>query len=316
MDGKKMCTSCFHLLPPEAFIYKNKPYKTCSACLTAKSNKRVERNALPINNQLESMNNQIENQLENEIETITFTNIIEHISNKVSSLEQDKKFYFNLCVKIDDDILAKVNHDMRLLFNDFKKDWNQSATNQISDSDNTRYFIDPECWICSCPPFLYSRFLICKHLVQHAVNNVVLLDSQGIRLLYENFKRQEDYPFLIWSINGKLTQKDFNIKQFTISQVNIQSSLISQNSSLVKMDQDEPFDPEMCWTCEQKVAAIKSMATHLKQELLANNLNHVTQVVNNIDKLFNMLKDIEIAQNKRKRDPTWHGSTPWTFFLP
>ncbi|CAG8815063.1 16037_t:CDS:1, partial [Racocetra fulgida] len=84
-------------------------------CLTAKSNKRAERNALPIDNQLESTNNQIENQLENEIETITFTDIIEHISNKVSSLEQDEKFYFNLYVKIDDDILAKVNHDMRLL---------------------------------------------------------------------------------------------------------------------------------------------------------------------------------------------------------
>ncbi|CAG8754522.1 31831_t:CDS:1, partial [Racocetra persica] len=56
--------------------------------------------------------------------------------------------------------------------------------------------------------------------------------------------------------------------------------------------------------------------THLEQELLANNLNHVMQVVNNMDKLFNILKDIEIAQNKRKCNPTWRGSTPWTLFLP
>ncbi|CAG8613866.1 2209_t:CDS:2 [Cetraspora pellucida] len=62
-----MCTLCFYLLPPEAFIYKNKYYKTCSACLTTKSNKRAKKKALPVDNYLESTNDQIENQFKNEI---------------------------------------------------------------------------------------------------------------------------------------------------------------------------------------------------------------------------------------------------------
>ncbi|CAG8707527.1 25784_t:CDS:1 [Racocetra persica] len=106
---------CFHLLPPEAFIYKNKSYKTCSACLTTKSNKRAGKKALPVDNHLESTNDQIENQFKDEIETITFTDIIEHIFNKISSLKQNQKLSFNLCVKIDDNILTKINHNMRLL---------------------------------------------------------------------------------------------------------------------------------------------------------------------------------------------------------
>ncbi|CAG8775897.1 18235_t:CDS:1, partial [Racocetra persica] len=97
-----------------------------------------------------------------------------------------------------------------------------------------------------------------------------------------------------------------NMQQSIISQVEIQSSLTSQNSDLVEMDQDEEtFDSEIHRICEQKIAAIRCIAIYLEQELLANNLNHVTQVVDNMDKLFSMLSDIELAQNRKRRDSTW-----------
>ncbi|RIB08943.1 hypothetical protein C2G38_1982079 [Gigaspora rosea] len=50
-------------------------------------------------------------------------------------------------------------------FDDFKRDWRRLAATQIDDDDHTHYFIDSARWICSCPSFLNSRFLICKHLL-------------------------------------------------------------------------------------------------------------------------------------------------------
>ncbi|CAG8456975.1 13112_t:CDS:2 [Racocetra fulgida] len=101
MSDLKMCTSCMHFLPPDAFIYKNKNYKTCSDCLTTRSNKRAEKKVLSTNNQLDNM--------------IAFTEIIEYVSNQIASIEQNSKIFFSICVKLDNDILVKVNHNMRLL---------------------------------------------------------------------------------------------------------------------------------------------------------------------------------------------------------
>ncbi|CAG8816975.1 26211_t:CDS:1, partial [Gigaspora rosea] len=53
-------------------------------------------------------------------------------------------------------------------FDGFKRDWNRLAATPKDNDDHTCYFIDAAHWICSCPPFLNSRFLICKHLVKRA----------------------------------------------------------------------------------------------------------------------------------------------------
>jgi hypothetical protein len=90
---------------------------------------------------------------------------------------------------------------------------------------------------------------------------------------------------------------------------------ILENAVLVADGDDEVQDPDVRTTCSAKVAAVKRMAEHLEQELSANNLQHVSRVVNNMDRLFTMLDDIETTQRKRRRDQTWRGSTPWTMFL-
>ncbi|CAG8488538.1 9781_t:CDS:2 [Scutellospora calospora] len=58
-------------------------------------NKNISKQVLSSNNELESINDQI-SRLENEIEKITFADIVEYISNKVNSLEQNASFSFNL----------------------------------------------------------------------------------------------------------------------------------------------------------------------------------------------------------------------------
>jgi hypothetical protein len=48
----------------------------------------------------------------------------------------------------------------------FKREWRQCQVKPIPDRENPRYDPLPYRWVCSCPAFSVSRFLICKHLVQ------------------------------------------------------------------------------------------------------------------------------------------------------
>ncbi|KAF0457455.1 ATP-dependent DNA helicase pif1 [Gigaspora margarita] len=208
-------------------------------------------------------------------------------------------------------------------FDDFKKDWNRLAATPIDDDDHTNYFIDSARWICSCPAFLNSHFLICKHLVKRATIMAKLQNPEGIRLLYENFQRREDYPFLVWNTNEHM-MTEVNTQKAMAPQVESGNNITekdetpcprSGNNSVEMGENDEVFDPEMRQTYEQKVEAVKRMADHLEQELAANNFNHITCVINNMDRLFTMLNDIETAQNRRRHNRTWRGSTPWTLYL-
>ena len=79
-------------------------------------------------------------------------------------------------------------------FEPFKKEWNKLAAKTIANEVEERHTTDLKRWVCSCPSFLCSRFLICKHLVQKAIGDA---KAQGIRLVYTNFKRRTEYPFLI-----------------------------------------------------------------------------------------------------------------------
>ncbi|TFK57940.1 hypothetical protein BDN72DRAFT_736461, partial [Pluteus cervinus] len=49
---------------------------------------------------------------------------------------------------------------------EFKKEWRKLEKREITLPVNDAYRPDPAKWICTCPAFVTSRFLICKHLVQ------------------------------------------------------------------------------------------------------------------------------------------------------
>jgi hypothetical protein len=49
---------------------------------------------------------------------------------------------------------------------EFKKVWRKCEKTSIRDPDDPKYAPDPSRWVCTCPSFVKSRFLICKHLVQ------------------------------------------------------------------------------------------------------------------------------------------------------
>lgn len=49
---------------------------------------------------------------------------------------------------------------------DFKKTWKKLETREITLPLSDAYRPDARKWTCTCPSFVISRFLICKHLVQ------------------------------------------------------------------------------------------------------------------------------------------------------
>ncbi|KAF8495679.1 hypothetical protein F5888DRAFT_533135 [Russula emetica] len=49
---------------------------------------------------------------------------------------------------------------------EFKKTWRNLEAREITMPINDAYGPDTKNWICTCPFFVTSRFLICKHLVQ------------------------------------------------------------------------------------------------------------------------------------------------------
>ncbi|KAF0436882.1 histidine phosphatase superfamily-domain-containing protein [Gigaspora margarita] len=184
-----------------------------------------------------------------------------------------------------------------------KLHWNQLATKPIADSVEKCYATNLDYWIYNCPLFLHSRFLICKHLIHHAIEKVKLQNPERIRLLYNNFKRRTVYPFLIW--NGS--------KPKEILTPNLDLQL--QSSMAFSADgYDENANPELYQQCEVKVVALEYLSNHLREELSLNNLRHVRNVVNNMDRVFTMINDIKSSQLNLKRGNTW-SAKPWTMFL-
>lgn len=78
----------------------------------------------------------------------------------------------------------------------FKKEWIKLSTTDIAPDIDERYHIDVNNWICSCPAYLNSRYLLCKHLVSKKNGNEFLPT-------FLKTARRHDYPLLTFD-NDKL----------------------------------------------------------------------------------------------------------------
>ncbi|CAG8570218.1 16378_t:CDS:2 [Dentiscutata erythropus] len=88
-----------------------------------------------------------------------------------------------------------------------------------------------------------------------------------------------------------------------------------QSSTVLSADGDEErIDPNLYQQCETKVVALEYLVKHLREELSANNIKHIKNVINNMDRVFTMINDIKSSQLNIRRDNTWN-SKPWTMFL-
>ncbi|CAG8701814.1 16044_t:CDS:2 [Cetraspora pellucida] len=124
----------------------------------------------------------------------------------------------------------------------------------------------------------------------------LMTNSVGCKLCFEltTDKRQTDYPFLIWDSsepNDILLTPNFDLKM--------------QSKTVFIADGDnEAVDPELHQQCKAKVDELEYLVNHLKEELFINNIQHVNNVVNNMNRAFTIIK----------RDKTWNAKS-WTMFL-
>ena len=70
----------------------------------------------------------------------------------------------------------------------FKKDWNKAVNKDIESGEDERHHIDTINWICSCPAYSHSPYLLCKHLVV----------KKNILPTFMETKRHHDYPLVFF----------------------------------------------------------------------------------------------------------------------
>ncbi|CAG8832393.1 31772_t:CDS:2, partial [Gigaspora margarita] len=73
----------------------------------------------------------------------------------------------------------------------FKLDWIKKADINIEHDMDERYHVDTTNWICSCPAYLYSRYLICKHLI-------IKKNGKSFLPTFLETKRRHDYPMIFF----------------------------------------------------------------------------------------------------------------------
>ncbi|ORX54575.1 hypothetical protein DM01DRAFT_1279332, partial [Hesseltinella vesiculosa] len=58
----------------------------------------------------------------------------------------------------------------------FRNEWKDLMSRPVQNNRYALYQTDPASWVCGCPYFIHSRFLLCKHLVHRSRH---LGNSQG-----------------------------------------------------------------------------------------------------------------------------------------
>ncbi|CAG8814228.1 22466_t:CDS:2, partial [Gigaspora margarita] len=184
--------------------------------------------------------------------------------------------------------------------------WKLLVSKPVDADAENYYIIDLTRWVCSC-----------------------------IRLVYSNFERNTDYPFLtLKSSSNNLQNQHFNEQPFNEQlhneqplnerslneqPLNINNKLLIQanikNDLIITDENDENFDSDLHQQCKSKIVILECLVKHLNDELLANNLQHVKNVVDNMKRMFTIIDDIESSQCKRQRSNTWSQLKPWMLFL-
>ena len=101
-----VCSSCYRKLPPDAFTYENKTYKTCVNCKTSRAEKKgSKKNALVDNTDGE----------ESPVEILSIDEINSYVADTISGLERDVALFLTFRVKLNEATLTTVGTDVRVM---------------------------------------------------------------------------------------------------------------------------------------------------------------------------------------------------------
>ena len=168
----------------------------------------------------------------------------------------------------------------------FKKEWKELSTQTINNS----YLTDINNWICGCPYFLKSRFLICKHLVQQKG----IVDIQFFNQIYQH----NQYPFL----NSTL----MNITDFK------QSTTFQMPCVEIIQDEDEEIYEEIY---TRLIDATERSLELLKDQYSKKNFKWIKGVEKNFKPIEGMLNEISVYKRRKTMPCTFKDHSHNTLFF-
>jgi len=189
---------------------------------------------------------------------------------------------------------------------EFKREWKKTGQRNVSTNSEERYYTSEALWVCSCPNFLQSRFLLCKHLV-------TIAGGCSKRLIYNEIRRGRERPFISFvKDNYREAEQENNMDMLRLEQVTNENDMDS-----VRLREPIEIDtisesPEIDIRHEIQR---KEFLDHLTIEFERKNYQHVQALLDNTKQISNIMSDIQEAKKRRKRTRTWKDSKQWTMFL-
>ena len=193
---------------------------------------------------------------------------------------------------------------------EFKREWKKTGQRNVSTNPEERYYTSEALWVCSCPNFLQSRFLLCKHLVTVA-------GGCSKRLIYNEIRRGRERPFISFvKDNYREAEQENNMDMLRLEQVTNENDMDS-----VRLREPIEIDtisesPEIdIRQLQHEIQMRKEFLDHLTIEFERKNYQHVQALLDNTKQISNIMSDIQEAKKRRKRTRTWKDSKQWTMFL-
>ncbi|CAG8605057.1 7174_t:CDS:2 [Ambispora leptoticha] len=150
------------------------------------------------------------------------------------------------------------------------------------------HFQNLRLWICSYSSFLQNRFLICKHLVK-------AVGGTANHLIYEEFKRNYEYSFLILKSLENVESQMLSVSDNEQSSAIIQAADRSLQRNNLELEKSVPISNEKF---EKEISELKEYLTHMCSEFNIRNLRHVKVLMDASKKSHNMIVDIKKRENK------------------
>lgn len=166
----------------------------------------------------------------------------------------------------------------------FKAEWKNLVQQPIAN----QYAMNLENWVCACPYFLTSRFMICKHLIQAKGS----MDSQ----FFLSVKRNRTCPFV---------SEHYNVDYAEASNMNN-----SEQSVISSEENDDGMQ-----TFDHLISVTEQTLTYLKEQRDQGNTKWVKSVKKNFRAIEQMIEDIGTYGRQRSMPFTNKKRTHNTYCL-
>ena len=192
----------------------------------------------------------------------------------------------------------------------FKKEWKRCKSTAITDPDDPKYATDPSRWVCACPSFIRSRFLICKHLVQsvHPVSPRFFIDVRRRRTT--PFWQHEDLRPLSDDLDIMPSTEDIIDFVYDPPEIGLEDE---SSEDLAEADQHfllsrATFDDSL----DHRIAQLQDFIKGLEHQRQFRDMRFLHQVERHGASFFRYIEDLQDLEKRTQsqtapRPRTWEG---------